>query len=180
MDRTVERFVHIDGPSQQRISRESQQRLLVARSDGHRVRVEALNDPHTVRETVRTMVVSGAEQGPRGAPGIVGGSVPPIHFSYGDAAGIRFVAPTNGTFTLARLDFETAFNGTGAAVKVGVIGNIEALMAAAASSPAVIARFEVVPDFFVLAGTGVWLEITPGVGASQGSGVLYLMFTSES
>lgn len=125
-------------------------------------------------ETPPCVIVSNCESGtPSDFP-----FVPPIPFSYGDAPGIVWTAPVDGVFTIARLDIETPFNGAGATISVGVIGNITALLSA--NEPAVAAAYEDAADYPVLAGTGIWLEIHPGAGASQGSGTLYVTFVPES
>lgn len=103
------------------------------------------------------------------------GAVPPIEFSYGDAAGVRWNAPTAGTFTVCRLDFLTPFNGAGATVKVGIVGNTSALMDVTASEPTTIGSYVETIEVTVSAGTGLWLEISPA-GSSQGSGILYVTF----
>lgn len=112
---------------------------------------------------------------PAGQPGGDFPFVPPIPYSYGDAASIVWSAPVAGVLTIVRLDVTIAFN-VSSTIKVGVIGNIEALLAASENDPLHVADYEKAADFAVMAGQGIWLEITPGVGTSQGSGTLYVTF----
>lgn len=133
-----------------------------------------------VRDVVQTNYITRGSPGPIGPSGTATVSVPAIEFSFGDAPSLRWTAPVNGTFLNTRVDIETAFNGTGSTIKVGIIGNIEALMGADQNDPNTQAVWDVGSDFAVAAGTGIWLEITPGFGTNRGAGVLYVEFLPES
>lgn len=129
------------------------------------------------RETPQKYMVAGAPQGPPGRDGVSGGgSLPPFPVAFGDASHILYTAPSAGVFTIARLDIETPFNGAGAALSVGVMGDVQGILAQNQNDPKTVADYEVAADYPVLAGTGLWIEITPGAGASQGAAVLYITF----
>jgi hypothetical protein len=123
----------------------------------------------------RVEIVAEGPQGPKGAPG---GSVPPIPFAYGDAPSIVWTPDAAGVITIVRLDILVAFNQP-STIKVGVIGNTEALLRAQDNDPSSMLDYEVAADFPVVVGQGVWLEISPGGGTTQGSGVLYVTFIPE-
>jgi hypothetical protein len=119
-------------------------------------------------------------QGPKGDPGVSGGgALPPINFSYGDAAHVVYTAPSNGVFTICRVDVSTAFNGTGAAIHVGLVGNIDVLIPSNHIDPTSVGGYEQTADYTVSTGAQVWLQIAPGAGATQGAGQLFLTFIPE-
>lgn len=105
-------------------------------------------------------------------------SVPPIQFSYGDAPSVVWLTPVDGAFTITRVDITEAFN-LPATISVGVVGDADALMRTIDNAPQFEAGYEVAADYPVTAGTGLWLEITPSPGTTQGAGVLYVTFVPE-
>lgn len=119
-------------------------------------------------------------QGIQGPPGIGAGSdIAPVAFSYGDASGTIFTPTQSGTLTLIRLEMVTAFNGTNPSLKVGTISSPEAILAAAQNDPSVAIEYENTPALHLAANQAVVLTITPGAGASQGSGIIYLTFVLD-
>lgn len=135
--------------------------------------LQVIDDPREVD------VVERGLQGPRGPAGSSAGSVPPISFAYGDAAGIVYTAPSNGVFTVCRIDINTVFNGASPRIHVGIVGSIDALISYTQIDPTFVAKYEAAPDLFVTMGASVWLQIEPGAGATSGSGELLLNFTPE-
>lgn len=127
-------------------------------------------------------VVTAGPQGPQGEPGVSvgGGGIAPISFSYGDATPATIYTPADaGTITNVRVIFDTAFNGTGAAIALGTIASPQALLATNQNDPSSTSEYENTPDLHVSAGTAIRLSITPGSGASQGSGRILLSFVPD-
>lgn len=124
-----------------------------------------------------TKVTTPGPQGPQGPPS---DGIQAIPFAYGDAPSVVATAPGDGIITIVRVAIETAFDGVGATITVGVLGNTDALMTAAQNEPSEAASYEDVADYPVTAGTAIWLEINGGTGATQGAGVLFVGFTPEA
>jgi hypothetical protein len=130
------------------------------------------------RAAVSTVqVVARGPQGPRGERGPPGadasGQVPPIPFSWGDAPREVFTAPTAGVLAIVRIQYTTAFNGSGASVRVGTA--TEVAMPESYNNPYTTHEFENSPDLMLDEGDVVYLTITPGT-ASAGAGLLFLTF----
>jgi hypothetical protein len=124
-------------------------------------------------------------QGPQGEQGEVGPAGPssagvaPIAFSWGDASSVIWTPSDSGTLVVARLVIETAFDGAGAALTLGTNAAPAAIMSADQNAPGETGEYEVTADLALSAGTGVRLTITPGAGASQGAGLIYLIFLPD-
>lgn len=113
--------------------------------------------------------------GMQGPPGAAGGTIAPIHFAYGDASSIVWVAPASGVLTDVSLDITAAFNGTAPAVSIGTNIDPGAAMAADQNDPTLASEYQNTANIALVAGQGVRLTITPA-GATTGAGVLYLTF----
>ena len=72
-----------------------------------------------------------------------------------------------------RLDIYAALNGTGAALSVGTLASHEQLMGTAQNAPAFVASYETLPSVLYAVDTDIFLFITPGSGASVGSGHVF-------
>jgi hypothetical protein len=121
-------------------------------------------------------------QGPRGEQGFTGASdsgVPPVAFGYGDASGTIWSPDVAGTLVLARIVFSTAYDGSGAAVAIGTLAEPNSILAATDNDPATAGEYEVTADKHLGAGEAVRLTNTPGIGASQGAGLIYLTFLPD-
>lgn len=100
-----------------------------------------------------------------GAVGVV------VPFAFGDASPVTVYVPGAGrTNILARLVIDTPFDGVGAALALGTSGSADSLLAAAHNDPTAAAGYEAAPDVALTSGEPVVLTITPGAGATQGSG----------
>lgn len=107
-------------------------------------------------------------------------TIPPIAFSFGDATpNDIYTATVDGTFTDVRMTIETDFDGTGPSVALGVTGDLDALLATNQSDPTEVGAYENAPDVHVSAGDQVIISITPGSGASQGAGRVFLVFVPD-
>lgn len=124
-----------------------------------------------------TLAIVQSLKGDEGAPGVSGGGpTPPINFAFGDAPSMVFVPAVAGVVTIVRVDIATPFDGTGAAIEVGTDADHTALMSSAFNDPTAIAEYELTVAVPLVAGEGVRLGITPGTGATRGSGTLFLTF----
>ncbi len=106
-----------------------------------------------------------------------------IPFAFGDATPESVYIPSEaGVVVTARIAVDVAFNGTGAALSIGSIGSPGLYLPASDVNPAVVASYESVPDLPVGAGDDIMLYITPGSGASTGSGrvIIDMIPTAES
>lgn len=121
-----------------------------------------------------TTVKTGAGMGVQGPPGLAGGTIPAIDFSYGDVSSRSVYTSPGGTLVNARLVFDTPFDGLGAAVSVGTATVADAHLPAALNDPSTTSEFETTPDAVMAPGEKVYLYITPGSGATQGAGRLFL------
>ena len=95
------------------------------------------------------------------------------NFSYGDATPAElYVAPEAGTLALVRVVIDQAFNGVGASIMVGDGVDPDRYIPASHIDPSMLASFEACPDRVIPAGAGVSITISPGSGATAGSGRL--------
>lgn len=118
--------------------------------------------------------------GPPGPPGLsAGGLAPPINFSYGDAPSAVWAPSVPGLLNYARLSIDTVFDGVGPTIKVGTFAAPQSVLPAAYNDPTQIGDYENTPDVPLAAGQPVYLAITPGSAATQGSGFLLIQFTPD-
>lgn len=180
MDRAAENTVRVEIPRERSIFRVDNSRDVV-RSSTASTSVSRSDDGRSaVRDVVQTNYITRGSPGPIGPSGTSEISVPPIAFAYGDAPSLRWTAPVNGVFLNTRIELDVAFNGSAPSIKVGIIGNVEALMSSVENDPKTVAIYDVASDFNVTAGMGIWLEISPGAGTNAGTGTLYVTFIPES
>lgn len=121
-------------------------------------------------------VTTPGPQGPKGAPG---STIPPVYFAYGDAPSVRWTATDAGLLTGVRVIIRVAFNGVGPTIEVGVNADVDAALPAMYNDPTAVQEFENTPDIQMAAGDTVTLTISPGIGATLGSGVLLLEFQPD-
>lgn len=130
-------------------------------------------DMAVVTTAAETVIVSSAEQGPEGPPGppgATGGSFD-VAFSYGDASPV-LIGVLNGVVISASVVIQTPFNGVLPTLSIGTLTQPSLIMTSAGVFPDELGRFESNPG--VTVNDSLYLYITPGLGASQGSGVVYL------
>lgn len=98
-----------------------------------------------------------------------------LNFSYGDASPepIEIVAAGKKILHI-RIFITTPFNGSGAALSVGPSGDPDQLMDETENDPTTIGEYSVSPNISFGSSTLIQLHITPGGGASQGSGLLVM------
>jgi hypothetical protein len=106
-----------------------------------------------------------------------------VNFAFGDATPSPIYIPAEtGVLALLRVEIETPFDGTGAELTIGTESDPDAYVDASQVDPAVVASWEVCPDITVTSGSPIVLYITPGAGASTGTGriLIELIPTAES
>jgi hypothetical protein len=98
-----------------------------------------------------------------------------LDFSFGDSSPAPvYTAPSGKLITSVRINIDTPFDGIGAALQVGIAGTPGQLMASSQNDPTVASAYETSPNRQYGAATAVILTITPGTGASAGSGQVVL------
>lgn len=130
----------------------------------------------------QSKAVKVASPGTQGQPGPAGaGITPPINFAFGDATPTPVLtAAVKSEVMLVSLQIETPFNGVGAAVKLGTAASPGLLMDTWQNDPSTANTYDVVPRVALAAGTQIVLTITPGAGASQGTGQFVLSIIPSS
>lgn len=151
--------------------------------ESERLTVVEVHDLHAPQP----FIVAGAAgmpgpPGPTGATGPAGPStqgIPPIAYSYGDAGGAIFTPTQSGTITLVRLTVSIAFNGVSPQIILGTLALPSAVIAANENDPTNLGEYETTPDLHINALESVRIVITPGAGATQGSGTILLTFVPD-
>lgn len=135
----------------------------------------------TTTENSFVVSVVGA-QGPKGDQGDAGTGASGISyhaFAYGDSSPSTLETVASGKAVVnAKILIEEAFDGTGATLKLGDVSDAESVMAAADNDPATVGTYETAPGVSWGSSTALRLTITPGSGASTGSGVVVLQIES--
>ena len=129
-----------------------------------------------VSEETGVEILEVSEPGPAGAVGPQGPGGSPrieIAFSFGDATpAVLFLAEANKLIQRVTIFIETAFDGTGPVLTIVDEDESERLMAAFENEPREAAAYQVTPNLTYDTDTQVLLFITPGLGASQGAGLV--------
>ena len=118
-------------------------------------------------------------QGKQGVPGIagLGANEYRMNFSYGDATPESIALVSAGTtIQTVTVIILTAFNGTGAALSVGIDGFPNLLMAASKCAPSIVATFMIYPQYKFTTSNTIKLFITPGTGATTGNGEIIINY----
>ena len=112
-------------------------------------------------------------QGPAGAFVAAQSPLVAVPFSFGDASPAVVLSISAAQYiAAASIVINVPFNGAGAALSLGIVGAPQLLIAAAQVDPASAYEYETNPNVSV--GSNIILTITPGAGATQGSGVVLL------
>lgn len=116
----------------------------------------------------------GGVAGRRGRTGPSGNAIPPIAFSYGDATPAAiYTLPDAGLLAELKLIVDEPFDGAGSQLRL-LTGTGLVLMADTENDPAYASTYEATPAEALPAGTSILLEITPGAGATAGTGQILL------
>jgi hypothetical protein len=112
-------------------------------------------------------------QGIQGPQGVPGNARIELAFSFGDASPeIIGSIPTNKIVEAVSLFIEVPFDGIGAALSIGDSSNPNSLMSFSQNDPTQVGAYQVAPTVSFNSDTVVKLFITPGAGATQGSGLI--------
>lgn len=131
-------------------------------------------DTEAIVESIEVIeILEAAEQGPPGRDG--GGAQAGIPFAFGDATP-SLLGLFAGTVVAVSIVILTPFNGVGA--ELSITSPSATLIGAAQSLPGEFGRYETSPGLRLATPTALSLNITPGLGASAGSGIVYLEIAS--
>lgn len=126
-----------------------------------------------VQVVVRGIVGPSGPQGIQGLPGSAGTPRIEISFSFGDATPAElFIAVAGKLIERITIFIETAFDGLTPTLTIGDEDNPSLLMDSFENNPSEEAAYQVTPNFFYESDTQILLFISPGLGASQGSGLV--------
>lgn len=146
---------------------------VIVSDEGQRVVVAADRQTVVSRQPAQRVgvAVAAGPQGPRGQAGSSAGVNPPINFAFGDASPAPVLTlATDSEIASVQLQIEQAFNGVGAQIRLGTAGQPGLLLDAWQNDPSSTGVYETTPRVQLPAGTALVLTITPGSGASTGTG----------
>ena len=132
----------------------------------------------TIEKKDVQVVVRGIQgpSGPQGLQGIPGSAGTPrieVPFSFGDATPADlFMAIAGKLIERITLFIDTAFDGESPTLTIGDQDNPALLMNSFENNPSEEAAYQVTPNLYYEMDTQVLLFISPGLGASQGSGLV--------
>jgi len=119
-------------------------------------------------------------QGTPGPTGPAGTAIAPYEFAYNEASPATvYVVPALALVSSIRIGVRTPFNGTGAALSVGIPGQPTLLMLTSDNDPTIAADYGVFTDIELPGGTPIQLYTTPGFGATQGAGVVLIDLVAQ-
>jgi hypothetical protein len=129
-----------------------------------------------VAEETGVIILELGEPGPSGPVGPQGGAGTPrieVPFSFGDATpAVLFTAEAGKLIERVTLFIEVPFDGLDPMLTIGDAGESERLMDVTENDPQAEAAYQVTPNLRYDTDTQILLFITPGLGASQGSGLV--------
>lgn len=138
-----------------------------------RIGIDGSEIPVAVQPDVVLVEISGGI-GPPG-PAAAADYLIVHEFAWGDASpALVHTIPGGHIVFRCTINIETAFNGTGATLSVGIGNNDGVFMGVSQNLPGVVASYETYPGFSYASDTPIYLTIVPGGGASAGKGQLIL------
>jgi hypothetical protein len=124
----------------------------------------------------RVKIVTAGKIGPPGPVGPQGSAGTPrieVPFSFGDATpAVLFTASAGKLIERVTLFIETALDGLSPSLTIGDADDPASLMNASENDPTEEAAYQVTPNLLYDEDTQIKLFISPGLGASQGSGLV--------
>ena len=124
----------------------------------------------------KVQIVTAGKIGPSGPVGPQGAAGTPrieVPFSFGDATPlVLFTAIAGKLIERITVFVELAFDGEVPSLTIGDEDSPTLLMNTSENDPTEEAAYQVTPNFFYESDTQVLLFISPGLGASQGSGLI--------
>lgn len=145
-------------------------------SDGIEV-VTLEQDTHVISTVAEIAVVTVGEAGPAGPAGPPGSAAGTYQatFAYGDASpAIVATVPAGKVVYEVEIAIVTPFDGAGAALSVGDAGLPDRLMTLIENDPTQRGSNTTAPAYQYASDTDILLTITPGAGASQGNGIVFI------
>jgi len=139
--------------------------------------VTAVEGTTITTSVIATQVVTllTAEQGPAGVDGADATGQRTFAFEWGDATPVPLLTVDAGRMVLAcTVSLDVPFDGVGASLSIGDAGDDGSLFDAGMIDTSVVGSFQNSPCLRFGTDTEVLLTITPGTGASTGSGVVSL------
>jgi len=113
--------------------------------------------------------------GPAGPQGAAGTPRIEVPFSFGDATPLVLLTVSAGKLIERVTVFiETAFDGLNPLLTIGDADDPAVLMTAVENDPAEEAAYQTTPNLSYQTNTQILLFITPGLGASEGSGLVVI------
>lgn len=127
--------------------------------------------PIATRQQAPRAVIAAGLRGPKGESGQ---ALPPIAFAFGDASPrLLHLLEDSGLLVSVQLIVSTPFDGEDPALRIRTQAG-DVLLDSDQVAPDFAATYESTPGASLAAGTGIYLEITPGPGATAGSGFVVL------
>ena len=124
----------------------------------------------------KVQIVTAGKLGPPGPQGIQGSAGTPrleVPFSFGDATPqALFTAQANKLIERITVFLKTPFDGLLPSLTIGDESDPSRLMGELENDPKEVAAYQVTPNLSYPSDTQVLLFITPGLGSSQGSGLV--------
>lgn len=156
---------------------------VVVEFDSFEVVIEELLSVEVIEETVLSVteetgveILEVGEPGLTGATGAQGPAGTPrieVPFSFGDASPAQlFMAVAGKLIERVVIFIEIAFDGESPSLTIGDEDDPARLMSSVENNPSEEAAYQVTPNLSYETDTQVLLFITPGLGASQGSGLV--------
>ena len=128
----------------------------------------------TVPEIAVVTVGEAGPPGPAGPPGSAAGTYQ-ANFAYGDASpAIVATVPAGKVVYAVEIAIVTPFDGDSAALSVGDAGLPGRLMTLIENDPTQRGSSTTAPAYPYASDTDILLTITPGAGASQGNGIVFI------
>lgn len=128
----------------------------------------------TVTELSVVTVGEAGPPGPAGPPGSAAGTYQ-ANFAYGDASpAIVATVPAGKAVFEVEVVILNPFDGVGATLSVGDAGLSDRLMASIENDPTQRGSSTTAPAYQYASDTDIILTITPGAGASQGNGIVFI------
>lgn len=129
------------------------------------------------RLTKTIHVIAGKQglAGPTGEQGAAGTPRIEVPFSFGDATPTDlFVALAGKLIQRVTIFIEVGFDGDDPSLTIGDEDDWAILMASSENNPSEEAAYQVTPNLVYETDTQMFLYISPGLGASQGSGLVVI------
>ncbi len=141
------------------------------------VRVKS-SDEKIIVSSPRVQIVTAGRIGPSGPVGPKGDAGSPgieVPFSFGDATPLGLaIAPAGKIIECVTIYLNVAFDGENPTLQIGDAEQLDALMSTAEVNPTEAATYQTTPGFAYEDDTEILLSIDPGLGASQGSGLVVI------